>query len=179
MAPTGSSPLAWGTYSKDLFEKQGWRFIPTGVGNIPAEYMDTEALAVHPHWRGEHTLMANPRPGSNGSSPLAWGTYAGRGLDLRHHRFIPTGVGNINNLECTRRNHSVHPHWRGEHCKFPQQLSYIIGSSPLAWGTSYSLPMTTLVYRFIPTGVGNISNGDESAVKGAVHPHWRGEHTVI
>ena len=71
---------------------------------------------------------------------------------------------------------SVHPHWRGEHVYIPPETNVYVGSSPLAWGTSFPLLMNTAFFRFIPTGVGNITYSPKFNGLYSVHPHWRGEH---
>ncbi len=52
----GSSPLVWGTFAYQDKIQQGLRFIPTGVGNITPTAIIRAAMAVHPHWCGEHYL---------------------------------------------------------------------------------------------------------------------------
>src|SRR5437870_263370 len=70
------------------------RFIPTCVGNTVSPWSRTQARAVHPHMRGEHSRLLGAVEGYCGSSPHAWGTRTDW-LPARHHsRFIPTCVGN-------------------------------------------------------------------------------------
>src|SRR5487761_1913386 len=91
----GSSPRAWGTWRRSGRIHQEARFIPTGVGNIIWCWMMPSARTVHPHGRGEHSLMREIRWMAIGSSPRAWGTYLAGAVDDLLARFIPTGVGNI------------------------------------------------------------------------------------
>ena len=75
-----------------------WRFIPTGVGNIPFPKTIDLFKPVHPHRRGEHIVFGLGKVILLGSSPQAWGTC----LTITHMahdlRFIPTGVGNMNGM---------------------------------------------------------------------------------
>ncbi len=92
---TGSSPQAWGTLLYPKTDVYLMRFIPTGVGNMPAD--DDVALQEH------------------GSSPQAWGTFQSCVPQQDDWRFIPTGVGNMLHQWWYRKNKTVHPHRRGEH----------------------------------------------------------------
>ena len=49
----GSSPQAWGTELVEAEKAVYERFIPTGVGNGIDPLAKVQALAVHPHRRGE------------------------------------------------------------------------------------------------------------------------------
>ncbi len=53
----GSSPLARGTRSRNLFERWQRRFIPAGAGNTTATTAPSMANSVHPRWRGEHAAV--------------------------------------------------------------------------------------------------------------------------
>ena len=53
----GSSPQAWGTSSSSISAIVSARFIPTGVGNIIGCFLPFSGPAVHPHRRGEHTVV--------------------------------------------------------------------------------------------------------------------------
>ncbi len=151
----GSSPRAWGTYLPPIVINYDIRFIPTRVGNIYRIAWDTyaarfiptrvgnivqriygkDARSVHPHARGEHTLLFRRPRIAHGSSPRAWGTLAAKVMSLVGNRFIPTRVGNIptippgprlerfiptrvGNIMVSEENQgraTVHPHARGEH----------------------------------------------------------------
>src|SRR2546422_11610013 len=95
-----------------------------------------------------------------GSSPQAWGTLIHRILRRMHGRFIPTGVGNIAPAAGAGTCTSVHPHRRGEHPRVLLTDAEILGSSPQAWGTSSQAGDGLEECRFIPTGVGNITECD-------------------
>ena len=177
LARNGSSPLAWGTCHNGRKCCGCPRFIPTGVGNMLIPHLMLLLVTVHPHWRGEHTQSRERYPPDNGSSPLAWGTYV-NGADVSTVvRFIPTGVGNIYKRYANLDDDAVHPHWRGEHITMIARKPPLIGSSPLAWGTFYTLHAYRPGARFIPTGVGNMEQVQSDTPHRAVHPHWRGEHT--
>ena len=152
--------------------------------------------SVHPHVRGEHSGCARRITVIVGSSPRAWGTprrKGGRGL---MRRFIPTCVGNTYTHDDAvyigavhphvRGEHAacltvstttpVHPHVRGEHSKNLGTSPESLGSSPRAWGTHLAYSCHTIVFRFIPTCVGNTAQGLLAELICTVHPHVRGEH---
>jgi len=95
----------------------------------------------------------------SGSSPQAWGTSGlARGKEP-FRRFIPTGVGNIAEEFEKQYAKTVHPHRRGEHSWLIFDKFSMPGSSPQAWGTYIETNKRPEEIRFIPTGVGNISQG--------------------
>ena len=131
----GSSPHAWGTRRSDFGRRFEHRFIPTRVGNTDWRIMRRLSTAVHPHTRGEHTLILAAIARAAGSSPHAWGTPAQSPRPSAPTRFIPTRVGNTCPIAATVRAHPVHPHTRGEHRQAPLESPCVAGSSPHAWGT--------------------------------------------
>ncbi len=131
----GSSPLARGTHQSSHRGNGRARFIPAGAGNTLISQATPARIAVHPRWRGEHTMTQFNNLNASGSSPLARGTPCGQPAALDRQRFIPAGAGNTKRLFCSPPCSAVHPRWRGEH---------IIGI--LLHG--YTL-------RFIPAGAGN------------------------
>ncbi len=134
------------------------RFIPTPVGNIPAESPRIFQRPVHPHACGEHTPSANPSATISGSSPRLWGTSDWRPLRFQRSRFIPTPVGNIIDFPEIETHITVHPHACGEH--------------PCLTFRSHTMPW------FIPTPVGNILTSVASGIILPVHPHACGEHAI-
>ena len=70
----------------------------------------------------------------------------------------------------------VHPHVCGEHAIQRTCRGGIIGSSPRMWGTYSPGNRDTGNTRFIPTYVGNISEGCSLHLLPSVHPHVCGEH---
>ena len=93
----------------------GSRFIPTRVGNTDDDDRLQEDEPVHPHARGEHTILVMPHLLLPGSSPRAWGTLLGLLLIAALFRFIPTRVGNTTAPVTGVAMNTVHPHARGEH----------------------------------------------------------------
>ena len=90
----GSSPHPWGTPELGSRCAGIRRFIPTPVGNTPANPPKFDNPAVHPHTRGEHVTVRVKAVVSDGSSPHPWGTpQDGAKLGIGR-RFIPTPVGN-------------------------------------------------------------------------------------
>ncbi len=146
------------------------------MGNIGTHHTEDIYQAVHPHWRGEHKTVTGVSCITSGSSPLAWGTLLYSQFKLHFIRFIPTGVGNIIAPATPVELSAVHPHWRGEHHFKDFPVMVYTGSSPLAWGTSTLQLYPMILYRFIPTGVGNMSMITYMILQISVHPHWRGEH---
>ena len=71
---------------------------------------------------------------------------------------------------------TVHPRWRGEHGRLAAAQDDLVGSSPLARGTLFSVTTHVLLLRFIPAGAGNTLAAGGLLAPGSVHPRWRGEH---
>ena len=113
---------------------------------------------VHPHGRGEHSLISRGPGCSNGSSPRAWGTLGLLVQGAAVARFIPTGVGNTRLPRNVASFWSVHPHGRGEHIDLEDHATVTRGSSPRAWGTRANFAGLAVRRRFIPTGVGNTAH---------------------
>ncbi len=175
---SGSSPLARGTQIE--WERVGsqWRFIPAGAGNTQdAAKLDIH-VTVHPRWRGEHRAQCCLAVAHAGSSPLARGTRPRLGGFPPGRRFIPAGAGNTRAHPPACLAVPVHPRWRGEHHLADHLAVEVHGSSPLARGTQDQQPGIHAAHRFIPAGAGNTTGGVARADDPAVHPRWRGEHSV-
>ena len=71
----GSSPRAWGTHTGVKFRRDGYRFIPTCMGNSDVEDCGQYGCPVHPHVHGELWVHLPSRTAGIGSSPRAWGTH--------------------------------------------------------------------------------------------------------
>ena len=130
----GSSPHPWGILWLCISNGPNFRFIPTSVGNTPADYLIHRAPPVHPHIRGEYGENLDLCRSLLGSSPHPWGILSG---STPHHlppRFIPTSVGNTRLLECLCVSPAVHPHIRGEYTIDEYEFTVIYGSSPHPWG---------------------------------------------
>ncbi len=146
----------WGTRSTPDSSPPGERFIPTGVGNT------CFYLIYFCHFRG--------------SSPRVWGTLKSWRLLRVICRFIPTGVGNTLSETNPALLFSVHPHGCGEHGSWDAFKLIADGSSPRVWGTHQLFLHLFILFRFIPTGVGNTRVPSMNAHKSSVHPHGCGEH---
>ena len=114
---------------------------------------------VHPHMRGEHVAL------------LIVSRFASR--------FIPTCVGNTYLTGVCYMVPAVHPHMRGEHLRSELRLLSSYGSSPHAWGTPQSCAQSHFLRRFIPTCVGNTPGDPKPFEYLPVHPHMRGEHSLL
>ena len=133
-----------------------WRFIPTHVGNTPADAAHDGAGAVHPHACGEYTI----------------GTHSANAMT----GFIPTHVGNTfaSNLSCMVW--TVHPHACGEYSRAALRQSAHSGSSPRMWGIRDDADDLRRTRRFIPTHVGNTGPRAHQKSLLTVHPHACGEY---
>ncbi len=166
----------WGTPLLLSMTAHSARFIPTHVGNTPAQLLLPAFVAVHPHACGEHCSYKPPIMNNCGSSPRMWGTHTIQPRSFRHTRFIPTHVGNTAPILPSRLPCAVHPHACGEHGGLMLRLHTLRGSSPRMWGTLVHFLMLAVSDRFIPTHVGNTNLGSSRYRSSTVHPHACGEH---
>ena len=133
------------------------------------------ARTVHPHARGEQAFFAAQIGVNSGSSPRSWGTgHVSAARDLVH-RFIPTLVGNSQQVVLMFCHPSVHPHARGEQEAAQAEPWPVGGSSPRSWGTAAGVDDVSTWFRFIPTLVGNSDSALFVGHHWSVHPHARGE----
>ncbi len=175
----GSSPRLWGTLDSGISFLEGFRFIPTPVGNTSWPSWPPARPPVHPHACGEHGCGAWPTRTASGSSPRLWGTPRRRKEIAVANRFIPTPVGNTLFLTPLILSLAVHPHACGEHSQIPLNQFQADGSSPRLWGTLGLPGGIGDASRFIPTPVGNTSARCMGIRAGTVHPHACGEHLKI
>ena len=111
-----------------------------------------------------------------GSSPHGWGTQNVLEAARVEKRFIPTRVGNTFKPVFWGPYVSVHPHTGGEHFLWFFMTHSYIGSSPHGWGTRWYFQKNSVLFRFIPTRVGNTLHVPEGLFSVSVHPHTGGEH---
>mgnify|MGYP003377336952 CR=1 FL=1 len=114
MAFGGSSPRLWGTVKAGQVADGACRFIPTSVGNGPFLMRSCTQSAVHPHVCGERIDTHNGILTTVGSSPRLWGTEVEGWTTLAVMRFIPTSVGNGEDMDIPIWDEAVHPHVCGE-----------------------------------------------------------------
>ena len=151
----GSSPRGWGTLILRMVQVSLVRFIPTRVGNSIRTPEPLRLRSVHPHAGGELKSAHDQSRHKTGSSPRGWGT---RDLPCEIYpewRFIPTRVGNSIPNSGAVNDVAVHPHAGGELVSGHITRFCGYGSSPRGWGTQSSLLLLSLLFRFIPTRVGN------------------------
>ncbi len=172
----GSSPRPWGTRRQKNDDLNSARFIPTPVGNTPAEPSARRCSSVHPHARGEHPEEIKAQFPDAGSSPRPWGTPERTVSGADRQRFIPTPVGNTASRRSAPSSVPVHPHARGEHSSAGSWWPWWAGSSPRPWGTRPRIQKLAQQQRFIPTPVGNTLRTATATARSTVHPHARGEH---
>ena len=132
------------------------RFSPTGVGNVRYLRAWLVLVPVQPHWCGERDAMKRLSKSKNGSAPLVWGTFLAAYAIGNTPRFSPTGVGNVNITGLPIIERTVQPHWCGERKEGKTSDGQAYGSAPLVWGTYPYLGQGGVLYRFSPTGVGNV-----------------------
>ena len=108
-----------------------------------------------------------------------WGTLAQTIFPPMDVRFIPTYVGNAALREHLATHVTVHPHVCGERYQLLLQHWTLDGSSPRMWGTREAIKGNTVLFRFIPTYVGNAIADNLYFVQHAVHPHVCGERLYL
>jgi len=74
---------------------------------------------------------------------------------------------------------TVHPHVCGEHINVEALRDNNDGSSPRVWGTCCMVFCKSVMLRFIPTCVGNITLWHKRPCRLPVHPHVCGEHVKL
>ena len=131
---------------------------------------------AHPRSRGEHVLAETRGEGGYGSSPLARGTRSLLASFLTLPRLIPARAGNIPLPQPPPSSSSAHPRPCGEHALFNTAPAALLGSSPLAQGTSTRHRHSVHRRRLIPTRAGNIGRTQSCRQRPSIHPRSRGEH---
>jgi hypothetical protein len=156
--------------------------------------------AVHPHVCGEYGCPLPVAGGLAGSPPRVWGIpcecsrltlpcavhphvcgeYGTIDLvDIVHHRFTPTCVGNTASGWMVTLPKPVHPHVCGEYASSGATNSPATGSPPRVWGIRFT---NGLVYAHhgSPPRVWGIRGGTGNHLSfNTVHPHVCGEYVWI
>ena len=175
--PVGSSPLARGTPGREGEFTERHRFIPARAGNTALSGPVGTWCPVHPRSRGEHRRDGRTLLLRDGSSPLARGTPTSTRPTIAAERFIPARAGNTLCSSEEAEELAVHPRSRGEHSPRTAAGRRPIGSSPLARGTRFTLPVAGPGWRFIPARAGNTHPTARQRLPSPVHPRSRGEHS--
>ena len=102
---------------------------------------------------------------TDGSSPLARGTYALASRDDWPRRLIPARAGNIGGVHGRSRWLPAHPRSRGEHWRTSIFRLAGGGSSPLARGTCLERLLDAAVERLIPARAGNMWVGAPPCIR--------------
>ena len=178
-ATSGSSPRARGTRSDPAVKNEVKRFIPASAGNTQSGTIQLLLTPVHPRERGEHAIWAFRSALAAGSSPRARGTPPTATAENEALRFIPASAGNTLAANCWSAGKAVHPRERGEHRSRRRMVRQPFGSSPRARGTHGEVVPSAYFQRFIPASAGNTRSGRRWAIRPAVHPRERGEHTPV
>ena len=153
--------------------------IPARAGNTAVPPMRRSPQRAHPRSRGEHMSPRAPHALSQGSSPLARGTRAETGTNIRIVGLIPARAGNTGQVPAQHQCCGAHPRSRGEHSKYRRLPHRAWGSSPLARGTPPELLKFRGVLGLIPARAGNTLASAPYAGRERAHPRSRGEHTRL
>ena len=145
---------AWGPGIVIAEQAAVGQFTPTGVGTTLPHAYPASWKAVHPHGRGDHSLVLLMVWLLLGSPPRAWGPRPRLIKAEGHRRFTPTGVGTTPEPAGPRRRRTVHPHGRGDHSAAWRCRRSSSGSPPRAWGPRRGNDLGLRHRRFTPTGVG-------------------------
>ena len=173
---SGSPPHAWGSQLEPHGNSPMGRFTPTRVGITSQPRASLAASAVHPHTRGDHSILTAHSRNRNGSPPHAWGSLEYAVYRLYKWRFTPTRVGITELLITHFSPPPVHPHTRGDHFISSLLFFYIGGSPPHAWGSRFDRKFGREFFRFTPTRVGITAYAVKFVISASVHPHTRGDH---
>jgi len=153
-------------------------------------------VTVHPHVCGEYVAIRARVAGRHGSSPRVWGIPGPSCYWSIPSRFIPTCVGNTDEILKALLKVTVHPHVCGEYLGTMNANGRARGSSPRVWGIRCSSCCSSWSLRFIPTCVGNTSSSHDASARirfiptcvgntnqrrtfpclPSVHPHVCGEY---
>ena len=155
----GSPPRAWGRLRGRGLGQDPRRFTPTCVG--------TTRVA---------TALSPQHPGS---PPRAWGRLDILPGVVPFGRFTPTCVGTTLSIESVPAVMSVHPHVRGDDVDGPADEIRDPGSPPRAWGRRDHILVHGVFIRFTPTCVGTTVFRQTTAASCAVHPHVRGDDSLV
>ncbi len=135
--------------------------------------------AVHPHVRGDGSVMAKWDGIDSGSPPRAWGRHLHLMPPLACRRFTPTCVGTARTEEFEGKIRPVHPHVRGDGAVPAIARVGVVGSPPRAWGRRELGLSRVRRGRFTPTCVGTARPAGGTAGGGPVHPHVRGDGATV
>src|SRR5262249_27675359 len=123
---SGSPPHAWGRPVDADNHHAASRFTPTRVGKTTEFLCYYNESSVHPHTRGEDSLVVHWRPFISGSPPHAWGRRPATACYSEGSRFTPTRVGKTAWGRQRLPGSPVHPHTRGEDfCAYRSSTAFI------------------------------------------------------
>ncbi len=145
------------------------------MGNAEVVNESLPSGTVHPHVHGERPPKIASGMMIFGSSPRTWGTRYFLRFATLYRRFIPTYMGNAIKSPDICSIRSVHPHVHGERFRYHYDRIPNVGSSPRTWGTPTNRNIDTILFRFIPTYMGNAIAHARKEARETVHPHVHGE----
>ena len=171
------TPTRVGTTSARSCRPTSSRFTPTRVGTTQSCSYNPYIVTVHPHARGDNSIVFLQSVHCNGSPPRAWGQLHELGHEVSRRRFTPTRVGTTS-LHCRRISwRTVHPHARGDNSTGSSPSVPAPGSPPRAWGQRIEGRPGIAAARFTPTRVGTTNQAVRPMRHAAVHPHARGDNS--
>ena len=130
----GSSPLARGLPRRPWTSRTGRRIIPARAGFTHCPGRASSPRPDHPRSRGVYSAIRHQWIGFAGSSPLARGLHSTvPGIVIRD-RIIPARAGFTTTPHESFRGMADHPRSRGVYKPTCNDITILIGSSPLARG---------------------------------------------
>src|SRR5262249_11108430 len=148
-----SPPRTWGRLHRGEHQQCRHRFTPTHVGKTYYVPTDATPIQVHPHARGEDPPACSHSRQSSGSPPRTWRRLDTLVRTVDNQRFTPTHVGKTRLSTPLDRQHTVHPHARGEDSRLHNRLRSMSGSPPRTWGRPQCSVSHLQDHRFTPTHV--------------------------
>jgi hypothetical protein len=180
---SGTPPRAWGLPRSIRRHVARPRYTPTCVGTTSCIISSAVALPVHPHVRGDYWSPRPRRKRPGGTPPRAWGLLLRAWETANRAWYTPTCVGTTRSLSGPAGVGPVHPHVRGDYSFSHGRYRIGVGTPPRAWGLLV-LPASVRVgttdrRRYTPTCVGTTACRNRLAGTRTVHPHVRGDYTMI
>ncbi len=169
------SPHAWGWSARWLASTKIAEVLPTRVGMVRGKATRFNRSLGSPHTRGdgprEHTWHFPARV----FSPHAWG-WSVRTVDAAFIAgVLPTRVGMVRVIPCSRNSSLSSPHTRGDGPGAASRIQLAGRFSPHAWGWSAVTMIIKLVIAVLPTRVGMVRTIPLQMQPDNRSPHTRGD----
>ena len=170
----GSSPLARGLRIGRPRPRRATRIIPARAGFTSGFILVPLGRRDHPRSRGVYETMGFSHQSVAGSSPLARGLPAQRGIIYRKRRIIPARAGFTSAVRIAGVGHGDHPRSRGVYLYWASPPLTRKGSSPLARGLRDITVRRRDHDGIIPARAGFTTSGTCTWFRGTDHPRSRG-----